>query len=106
MTGDKYQEKIAHSFRIKLRSPYLVLCVDDRREESEDQDNLGQQGCEPSYEGSFFGYSVEDYITDKVVNVDIFERAQETYENIDPDLIDKIYSSSGRRGRRFVGYQV
>ena len=34
-----------------------------------------------------------DYITDKVVNVDIFERAQETYENIDPDLIDKIYSS-------------
>ena len=38
-------------------SPYLVLCVDDRREESEDQDNLGQQGCEPSYEGSFFGYS-------------------------------------------------
>ena len=39
------------------------------------------------------GIPVEDYITDKVVNVDIFERAQETYENIDPDLIDKIYSS-------------
>lgn len=58
VTGDKYQEKIAHSFPDKTaRSPYFVLCVDDRREESEDQDNLGQQGCEPSYEGSFFGYS-------------------------------------------------
>ena len=38
------------------------------------------------------GISVEDYITDKVTNVDIFERAQETYEDINPDLIDKIYN--------------
>ena len=27
------------------------------------------------------------------MNVDIFERAQDTYENIDPDLIDKMYAS-------------
>ncbi len=40
------------------------------------------------------GIEVEDYITDKVVNVDVFERAQETYENIAPDLIDQIYASS------------
>lgn len=39
------------------------------------------------------GIESEDYINDKVVNVDIFERAQETYGDIDPDLIDKIYSS-------------
>ena len=56
VTGDKYQEKIAHSFPDKTPD-HRILCVDDRREESEDQDNLGQQGCEPSYEGSFFGYS-------------------------------------------------
>lgn len=40
------------------------------------------------------GISVEDYITDKVTNVDIFERAQETYEDISPDLIDKIYNQA------------
>ena len=39
------------------------------------------------------GIEVEDYINDKVVNVDIFERAQYTYENIHADLIDKIYTS-------------
>ncbi|MDH6342851.1 PhoH-like ATPase [Parabacteroides sp. PFB2-12] len=39
------------------------------------------------------GIKVEDYINDKVVNVDIFERAQDTYDNIDPDLIDKLYAS-------------
>ena len=43
--------------------------------------------------GRSLGIEVEDYITDKVINVDIFERAQEVYENIDPDLIDKIYGS-------------
>ncbi|MDL2255025.1 PhoH family protein [Parabacteroides sp. OttesenSCG-928-K15] len=39
------------------------------------------------------GIKVEDYINDKVVNVDIFERAQDTYENIDPELIDKLYAA-------------
>ena len=43
--------------------------------------------------GRSLGIEVEDYITDKVVNVDIFERAQEVYENVDPDLIDKIYAT-------------
>ncbi|MFV0545366.1 MAG: PhoH family protein [Bacteroides sp.] len=35
----------------------------------------------------------EDYITDKVVNVDIFEKANEVFDDIDPTLIDRIYSS-------------
>ena len=41
------------------------------------------------------GITVEDYITDKVTNVDIFEKAQETYEGINGDLIDKIYATPG-----------
>ena len=39
------------------------------------------------------GLLCEDYITDKVTNVDIFEKANEVFENIDPALIDRIYSS-------------
>lgn len=35
----------------------------------------------------------EDYITDKVANVDIFEKSNEVFEGIAPDLIDRIYSS-------------
>ncbi|NCC10518.1 MAG: PhoH family protein [Bacteroidia bacterium] len=35
----------------------------------------------------------EDYITDKVTNIDIFEKSNEVFENIDPGLIDRIYSS-------------
>lgn len=39
------------------------------------------------------GLLCEDYITDKVVNADIFEKSNEVFENIDPVLVDRIYSS-------------
>lgn len=39
------------------------------------------------------GLLCEDYITDKVVNADIFEKSNEVFENIDPMLVDRIYSS-------------
>lgn len=39
------------------------------------------------------GLLCEDYITDKVINADIFEKSNETFESVDPALIDRIYSS-------------
>lgn len=39
------------------------------------------------------GIPCEDYINDKVINIDIFEQSNEVFENIDPALIDRIYSS-------------
>lgn len=39
------------------------------------------------------GIVAEDYITDKVVNIDIFEKENEVFEEVDPELIDRIYSS-------------
>ena len=39
------------------------------------------------------GVLCEDYITDKVVNIDIFEKSNEVFEGIAPSLIDRIYSS-------------
>lgn len=39
------------------------------------------------------GLPCEDYITDKVVNMDIFEKSNEIFDNVDPALIDRIYSS-------------
>ena len=40
------------------------------------------------------GLLCEDYITDKVANVDIFEKSNEVFEGTDPALIDRIYSSA------------
>lgn len=39
------------------------------------------------------GLLCEDYITDKVINTDIFAKSNEVFEGIDPTIIDNIYSS-------------
>ncbi len=39
------------------------------------------------------GLLAEDYINDKVTNVDIFEKSHETFDGIDAGLIDRLYSS-------------
>ena len=38
------------------------------------------------------GIPVEDYINDKVVDIDVFRRGEQIIEGINPDLIDKIYA--------------
>ena len=40
------------------------------------------------------GFVSEDYINDKVTDVDIFDRGEQTVEGINPDLIDKIYAQN------------
>lgn len=39
------------------------------------------------------GIPCEDYINDKVIDINLFEQSNEVFENIDPALIDRIYSS-------------
>lgn len=41
------------------------------------------------------GYLAEDYINDKVTNVDIFDKGEVVHENINPDLIDQLYAQPG-----------
>ncbi|NLO69547.1 MAG: PhoH family protein [Porphyromonadaceae bacterium] len=41
------------------------------------------------------GVLAEDYINDKVTNINIFDKNYETYDNISPELIDKMYANGG-----------
>ncbi len=41
------------------------------------------------------GILAEDYINDKVTDINIFEKNYEVYENVAPELIDRLYSEGG-----------
>ena len=41
------------------------------------------------------GLLAEDYINDKVINIDIFSQGETIFDGINPDLIDKNYAQSG-----------
>ncbi|MDH6359169.1 PhoH family protein [Parabacteroides sp. PF5-9] len=98
VTGDKYQEQVTLSFPEKTADNRILSCTlwiadKEKNKKSKTKTILVTKDINLRMKARALGIEVEDYITDKVINVDIFERAQETYENIDPDLIDKIYAS-------------
>ena len=96
VTGDKYQEKIYQSFPEKTADHRILSCTLSVAESEKDRKVktiLVTKDVNLRMKSRSLGIEVEDYITDKVINVDIFKRAQDIYENIDPDLIDKMYAS-------------
>lgn len=92
VTGEGYHPTVAKSFPDRIPDHRILSCAIKVAEDHPDMKTiLVTKDVNLRMKARSLGILVEDYITDKVVNVDIFERAQETYDNIDADLIDKIY---------------
>lgn len=92
--GGEYQKKIADSFPERTPDHRILSCaLKVSQSHMEMQTILVSKDVNLRMKARSLGISTEDYITDKVVNVDIFDQAQETYEGIEPELIDRIYAS-------------
>jgi len=96
VTGDPYNQKIAESFPERIPDHRILSCALWVAEKNPKMKTfLVTKDVNLRMKARSLGIPVEDYITDKVINVDIFERAQTTYEGIDAGLIDQIYSTPG-----------
>ena len=96
VTGDPYNQKIAESFAEPIPDHRILSCALWVAEKNPKMKTfLVTKDVNLRMKARSLGIPVEDYITDKVINVDIFERAQTTYEGIDAGLIDQIYSTPG-----------
>ncbi len=94
VTGDPYQDAVAKAFSEKTADNRILSCTLFVAQQYPDmQTILVTKDVNLRMKARSLGIKVEDYITDKVTNVDIFERSQETYEGIDPELIDRIYAN-------------
>ena len=96
VTGDQYQEKIARAFPEKTADHRILSCtltVAETERNKGMRTILVTKDVNLRMKARSLGIEVEDYFTDKVVDVDIFERSQPTFENIDPELIDELYAS-------------
>jgi PhoH-like ATPase len=94
VTGDKYQEKIALSFPERTPDHRILSCAASVAEKHPAiRTILVSKDINLRMKARSLGIEVEDYITDKVTDVGLFEKAQETYDHISPDVIDKLYSS-------------
>lgn len=94
VTGEPYQKEVANAFSEKNADHRILSCTLYVAQQHPDmQTILVTKDINLRMKARSLGIKVEDYITDKVTNVDIFERSQETYEEIDPELIDQIYAN-------------
>ena len=94
VTGDSEAPKVHESFPAR-KPDHQILAVAEylARKYPKMKNILVTKDVNLRMEARSIGIFCEDYITDKVVNVDIFEKSNEVFENIEPDLIDRIYSS-------------
>lgn len=93
-TNPDYPEIIAKSFSEKTPDHRILAVVHSLSEKKKKQKSiLVSKDVNLRMKAKSLGMEAEDYITDKVTNVDIFDKEQETFCDIDPALIDQLYSS-------------
>jgi PhoH-like ATPase len=93
VTGDRYQEKIALSFPERTPDHRILSCAMSVSEKYPSMRTiLVTKDINLRMKSRSLGIEVEDYITDKVTDVDIFARSQETYEDIDAGIIGMMYN--------------
>ncbi len=94
VTGDVESELVYASFPAR-KPDHQILAVADylMKKHPKMKTILVTKDVNLRMKARSVGILCEDYITDKVINVDIFEKSNEVFEGLDPSLIDRIYSS-------------
>lgn len=94
VAGEVHSDIVKESFP-ERKPDHLILAVADylKHKYPKTKAILVSKDVNLRMKARSVGISCEDYITDKVINTDIFEQSNETFEGISPELIDRIYSS-------------
>lgn len=94
VAGSEYHKKVAGSFPERIPDHRILSCAMTVSDQHPDMVTiLVTKDINMRMKARSLGIKVEDYNKDKVQNVNIFERAQETYTEIDGALIDQIYAT-------------
>ncbi|MDR2384862.1 MAG: PhoH family protein [Tannerella sp.] len=95
VTKDRYNKRIAEAFPDRIPDHRILSCALFVAEQNKEQKTiLVSKDINMRMKARSLGIWVEDYNTDKVKDVNIFENSQETYSGIDGMLIDELYSNT------------
>ncbi len=94
VTNSEYPEKIAKAFSEKIPDHKILAVVDIVATKfPKVKTILVSKDVNLRMKARSLGMEAEDYSTDKVTNVDVFDKAQTVFDNVDADMIDKLYAS-------------
>jgi PhoH-like ATPase len=96
LTGGEYPEVIAKSFIEKTPDHRILAATYTLRENKKNSRTiLVTKDINLRMKALSLGLEAEDYINDKVTDINVFEKTYETYDNVPPELIDQLYNGSG-----------
>jgi len=94
LTGGVESEAVRKSFPDRQADHEILSAADVlRKKDPKTKTILVTKDVNLRMKARSIGVLCEDYITDKVTNIDIFEKSNEIYDGVSSALIDKIYSS-------------
>lgn len=92
-TGNEYPEVIARSFIEKTYDHRILAMVYTLGQNKKGMRTvLVTKDINLRMKALSLGIEAEDYITDKVTDFAIFDKTYETYDNIPPEVIDRMYA--------------
>ncbi len=96
VNGSRDNRKIIDAFPEKTPDNRILTVVSEVGEKHPEMKTiLVSKDINLRMKARSLGMLAEDYINDKVTNVDIFSQGEEVIGGINPDLIDKIYAQAG-----------
>jgi len=96
LTGGEYPDIIAKSFIEKTPDHRILAATYMLRETKKSNKTiLVSKDINLRMKALSLGMEAEDYINDKVTDINVFAKNHEVYENVAPELIDKLYAGGG-----------
>jgi len=99
VNGSHENKRINDAFPEKIPDNRILTVVADVAEKHPEMKTiLVSKDINLRMKARSLGMLAEDYINDKVTNIDVFEQGELVIEGINPELIDRILCSTDRRG--------
>ncbi|MBQ5778429.1 MAG: ribonuclease, partial [Paludibacteraceae bacterium] len=92
VTEESYPEVLKRAFSDRTPDHRILAVAITLAQTKSEKTILVTKDINLRMKAKSLGVLTEDYINDKVTNMDIFEKEFSTYDVVDPSLIDKLYS--------------
>ncbi len=94
VTQEEYPEELEKAFSERIPDHRILAVAMTLQKNSKLKTILVTKDINLRLKAKSLGILTEDYISDKVTNMDIFETAQSTFDDIAPEIVDKLYAST------------
>ncbi len=93
VTHEEYPEELVKAFGERIPDHRILGVAMTLQKKLKGKTILVTKDINLRLKSKSLGITAEDYISDKVTNMDIFEKSQVTFDDVLPEVVDRLYAS-------------